>query len=95
VIVFDTTNKRDLYRKRVTLADDKGGNSAVQTVYQVGRSSEEGLQFNLLRHSEEDYEAFIRAIRNGKTISTVKTHFNSRLTVDWDGTSYMYLIEPL
>jgi hypothetical protein len=95
VIVFDATNKRDLHRERVTLRNDDSGNSAVKLVYQIGEFSEDGLQFTLLLHKENDYEALIGRMSGGNLISSGKTRFDAMLTTEWKGTAYMYLVEPL
>ena len=79
----------------MTLTNDAKEGAAVKLVYQVGGFFEDGLQFTLLLRPQDEYEAHIIPVSVGNIVSSGRTRFDTSLTAEWNGTSYMYLIEPL
>jgi len=96
VTVLDKTNNRVLHQERFTFAPDGEEDTYIKLIYQIGNFFGGGLQFTLILHPNNKYEALISPVPDGKTVTSgVTSSKNAEVFIEWNKTAYAFTAKPL
>ncbi|SDH23818.1 hypothetical protein SAMN04487926_10312 [Paraburkholderia steynii] len=96
VTVLDRTSNVMLHQERFTFSPDGEDDDYIKLIYQIGDFFGGGLQFTLMLHPKNIYEAFISPVPDGKPVTSgIISSKKSVVYVEWRKTAYMFIVKPL
>lgn len=96
VTVLDKTNNLMLHHEIFTFSPDGENDDYIKLIYQIGDFFDGGLQFTLMLHPKNTYEAFISPVPDGRSVTSGTTSSNkTEVSVEWRKSAYIFIVKPL